>query len=81
MYLSLKFDTGETDDTRNRLDPGHDGVASQIAVFVRRHPLSSYILRYRRIPPESPERGEDERLDQTDSTTTTRLVQSTLTGT
>ncbi|KAH3830798.1 hypothetical protein DPMN_104051 [Dreissena polymorpha] len=40
----------------------------------------SYRLTHRRIPPESSERGEDERLTRTDTHITTKLVHRTLTG-
>ena len=46
------------------------------------YPRTSYILKYRKILPESSERGwAEERLNRTDSTVSTRLVQSNLTGT
>ncbi|KAH3699389.1 hypothetical protein DPMN_074344 [Dreissena polymorpha] len=45
--------------TRNeQTSQGQDVVASQNAVSVRGHPLFSYILHYRRIPPKPFERGE-----------------------
>ena len=61
----------------------HINIAARMLYYsVCTYPRTSYILKYRKILPDSSERGwAEERLNRTDSTVSTRLVQSTLTGT